>query len=414
MENKELVTKATEYIKNAAIKNDISPEDIAYHAGFSIDYFNRMFLTHTGFTLMEYVRFVRLHKAAMKLRHSDDSILEIALACGYESHETFCRAFKKQYQKTPSEYRESMKSKIMVYAENEYHATLGARLTHEFPFFKVADTDEAIECLLAKDAVRYGYDAICFRMDGGVALYEGASPANGFLWFENWSDDGVYECNIYSDDYREIAKYCKLLPSDRFRIRLHTLDEGKTVKEKLGAQGVAVKDVSITPRRVYRGAPYSLRAPEGIEIRSIDKTNLDEFLMLEKSLGYPEPRIASDKRAILATLEAREKGEKNIYEMFIFGIYRDGKLMGYTAGGLQSTHGFVLNNCVYTTLPAAEQSEELYRYAFGYVTNAALAAGALPFDDIQYEGAPEEGKSGSCDSGIFGYEKVNNVCALKR
>ena len=55
MENTELIFKAVEFAKQNASDNEISVEDVAANAGFSIDYFNRIFLTHTGFTVTAYM-----------------------------------------------------------------------------------------------------------------------------------------------------------------------------------------------------------------------------------------------------------------------------------------------------------------------------------------------------------------------
>ena len=54
MENSELITKALNYIKSENKKSDITIDDVAAHAGFSTDYFNRIFFAHTGFNIMEY------------------------------------------------------------------------------------------------------------------------------------------------------------------------------------------------------------------------------------------------------------------------------------------------------------------------------------------------------------------------
>ena len=35
----------------------------------------------------------------------DDAVLDIALECGFQSHEAFCRAFRKRFGMTPSDYR---------------------------------------------------------------------------------------------------------------------------------------------------------------------------------------------------------------------------------------------------------------------------------------------------------------------
>lgn len=60
-----------------------------------MDYFNRLFLAHTGFTVMAYVGYIRTQKAAKLLRLTDQSILDIALAVGYDSHEGFLEGFQK-------------------------------------------------------------------------------------------------------------------------------------------------------------------------------------------------------------------------------------------------------------------------------------------------------------------------------
>lgn len=77
MENSELITKALNYIQAESAKNDITIDDIASHAGFSTDYFNRVFFAHTGFNIMEYVRFSRLKNAAQLLRLTSIAFLTL-------------------------------------------------------------------------------------------------------------------------------------------------------------------------------------------------------------------------------------------------------------------------------------------------------------------------------------------------
>ena len=50
---------------------------------------------------------LRLDRAAGALISSPDSILEIALACGFQSHETFCRAFRRRFRMSPSAWRKT-------------------------------------------------------------------------------------------------------------------------------------------------------------------------------------------------------------------------------------------------------------------------------------------------------------------
>ena len=105
MENTELIFKAVEFAKQNASDNEISVEDVAANAGFSIDYFNRIFLIHTGFTVTAYMNYVRLKNTTKLLRTTDKSVLEIALEIGYDSHEGFTKAFKKKYGYAPNDIK---------------------------------------------------------------------------------------------------------------------------------------------------------------------------------------------------------------------------------------------------------------------------------------------------------------------
>ena len=97
----------------------------------------------------------------------------------------------------------------------------------------------------------------------------------------------------------------------------------------------------------------------------------------------------------------------------MFGIFKGDRLIGVSDGGLQNAHGFVINNCVVTSVLHEYETEELYQYAFKFVTNAALEKGALPVDDTQTPNTPDENKSGVFNSTELGYRTITNVCILK-
>ena len=96
-ETKSMLDKALEYIRAQTANEELTAGDIAAYAGFCDDYFNKLFSAYTGFRVMEYARFYRLRRAAYLLRITDRDILDIALDFGYTTHESFARAFKKQY-----------------------------------------------------------------------------------------------------------------------------------------------------------------------------------------------------------------------------------------------------------------------------------------------------------------------------
>lgn len=75
-------------------------------ACFSKYHFHRLFTAYTGLSLQQYVRWLRLKRAAHQLIvNKDKSIIEIAINAGFESHESFTRAFKQTCHLTPSEFR---------------------------------------------------------------------------------------------------------------------------------------------------------------------------------------------------------------------------------------------------------------------------------------------------------------------
>jgi AraC family transcriptional regulator len=93
------------YIR-AHIGEPLDRGTLAAVAGFSIPHFHRVFTAHVGESAMNYVRRVRLERAARKLRMGAVDITEVALAAGYDSHAAFSKAFRQQFGLSPSEFRQ--------------------------------------------------------------------------------------------------------------------------------------------------------------------------------------------------------------------------------------------------------------------------------------------------------------------
>ncbi len=401
MENSELILKALKYIKDDFQNTEMSVESVAYNAGFSTDYFNRIFTAHTGFNVKEYVRFIRLRQATVRLRLTNDSILDIALGCGYDSHESFSRAFKNQYGKTPSEFRESMKSTELLYGDC-HNETLCARLLHEFTNLKAADSDEAIDYLLESNAVKYGYMAICCKTNGGVALYAENSLDDGFIWATEW--DGIISIDIISENYDVIAMYYKMFSDDKFNISVYLTDDTKTVNHEFSTRGLKAP-IKHYNQAIYRGKKYDISAPNGISIRELtfaDCKYLESFFIeLEGSLSKGRKRYLEN---LYNSLKAKYEHGNSEHSIFIFGMFMDEHMIAMSGAGLQRVHGFVLNNCIDTTFIKGYESTELYKYAYKYITNESITAGAVPFDDIQCNDG--QYKSGNFNSTELGYEIV--------
>lgn len=90
---------------------DLPLEALAKIAHFSPFHFHRVFRGVVGESVMQYVRRLRLERAAARLKHSDEPITTIALGAGYEAHEAFTRAFRQSFDCSPSDFRAAASSR---------------------------------------------------------------------------------------------------------------------------------------------------------------------------------------------------------------------------------------------------------------------------------------------------------------
>ena len=90
----------------AHLDEDVSLRVLAEQAGLSTFHLHRVFQATAGETPKQYTLRLRLGRAAVMLLTGDRSVLDIALCCGFQSHEAFCRAFRKRFGRTPTAYRE--------------------------------------------------------------------------------------------------------------------------------------------------------------------------------------------------------------------------------------------------------------------------------------------------------------------
>jgi AraC family transcriptional regulator len=89
----------------AHLDQDLSLDALAGHAGLSKDHFHELFQSATGETPKSYVERLRLEWAAVQLRIRRVAVVDVALECGYQNHETFSRAFRRKFLTSPSAYR---------------------------------------------------------------------------------------------------------------------------------------------------------------------------------------------------------------------------------------------------------------------------------------------------------------------
>ena len=88
------------------LERDLSLEEIATAASFSMFHFHRIFKAVTGETVAGFTRRLRLELAANRLlSQQGDDITTVAMACGFSSSQNFAKAFRAHFGTTPTDYR---------------------------------------------------------------------------------------------------------------------------------------------------------------------------------------------------------------------------------------------------------------------------------------------------------------------
>jgi len=85
-------------------------DEVARIAAFSPYHFHRVFMLVVGETFASFMRKRRLEWAAMELLNTERRILDISLDVGYETQESFARAFKSHFNITPGKFRSKVRS----------------------------------------------------------------------------------------------------------------------------------------------------------------------------------------------------------------------------------------------------------------------------------------------------------------
>lgn len=97
---------AIDYIEEH-LTDDLDIEEIAAQSGLSAFYFQRIFNILCDYSLGEYIRNRRLTLAGNELSGTDEKVIDIALKYGYDTPESFSRAFSRFHGITPSQAKKN-------------------------------------------------------------------------------------------------------------------------------------------------------------------------------------------------------------------------------------------------------------------------------------------------------------------
>ncbi len=96
------ICRAIDYIEDK-LTEEIDYAAVARRAACSSFYFQRIFAALCGMTMGEYIRARRLTLAGNELASGEAKVIDVALKYGYESPESFSRAFSRFHGIAPSE-----------------------------------------------------------------------------------------------------------------------------------------------------------------------------------------------------------------------------------------------------------------------------------------------------------------------
>ncbi len=146
----ESISRAIEYIEKN-LKEDLSIEDIASYSHISSFYFQKGFSIICGYGIGEYIKNRRLSSAGKEVLNTNKKIIDIAMEYGYDSQDSFTKAFKRFHGFTPTEVRNSGAT-IKDFAPLKVNLILKGGYTMEY---KIVEKD-SFNIIGLKDTFKYG------------------------------------------------------------------------------------------------------------------------------------------------------------------------------------------------------------------------------------------------------------------
>jgi AraC family transcriptional regulator len=195
------IRSAIEYIEKH-LEEDINVNDVAKQVYMSPFFLQRGFSLMTGYGIGEYIRNRRLYQAALKLKNTDAKIIDIAMDCCYESHESFTKAFTKFHGATPTQVRDGAPINIFLALRIKIDIQGGSQMDFKiapmFPF-KVIGFEKVFSYETAYEEIPKFWDEICDKYAKNV--YAGNASQNPYE--QAIVDNCIGEYGVCIDDLED-------------------------------------------------------------------------------------------------------------------------------------------------------------------------------------------------------------------
>lgn len=196
------IQESIDYIENHILE-EMTFEIIASQAYMSNYHFQRVFLILCDMSLGEYIRNRRLSLAGFELHTTKSKVIDVALKYGYDSPESFSRAFTRFHGITPTIARSrgsgiKLFAKISIESMYERQRDImekmnkrGYKFTrHADPVYHTMDMDKSVQWF--EDVLGW-YAGIEARDENGIGTYGSAMSFPGEIVHAGVADfDGIH------------------------------------------------------------------------------------------------------------------------------------------------------------------------------------------------------------------------------
>ena len=181
------------------LTEDISLDDVARAVHLSPFFLQRGFSLMTGFGVGEYLRNRRLYEAALDLQGTGEKVIDIAFRYGYETPESFTKAFARFHGATPTQVREGAALRpflpLTIHISIQGGSKMEPKITPMFPF-KLIGFQKVFTYEEAYSEIPKFWDKTCERYANNV--YAGNPPANPYE--QALVDNCIGEYGVCIDD----------------------------------------------------------------------------------------------------------------------------------------------------------------------------------------------------------------------
>lgn len=260
------LNRAVAYIEDN-LCGEIDPAEAARIACVTRGSFERFFSYMTGMTLPAYVRRRRLTQAAYELQQGNARVIDVAVKYGFESADSFSRAFAKQHGVSPSAVKKQPAA-LKIYPPASFHITVQGAKEMDFRLIQVEET--ALRGLSkpfdrekypTREALRH------------VMWDEAAADVPGKLCAGRWNEpgntayDGVWY-GIWRNGCYTVARQAE--KTQKEGLEEHSLSVGTYAAFRTVPGGLAWKELPRLFEEIFEAwlpdADYILRNEDTIEV----------------------------------------------------------------------------------------------------------------------------------------------------